>query len=651
MRGSAEILFRLRQETADLRLLLTAPGLPEGAGGIAPVLPDATWCVERLRGGELARDVEELADSILTHRFPILGVTVETGPEIDWRRDYLAGVTSGTGYCRLVRYLDFAAVGDHKVVWELNRHQHLVVLAQAFRFTGRREYLDEIVLQIRGWLRSNPFMRGINWASALEVAFRVLSWTWVYHMAGQWLPPEFQSELAAGVWRHAVYLRHNLSVHFSPNTHLLGEAVALHAVGVLFPSFPGAADFAETGRRLTWQQMERQVHEDGSHFEQSSYYHVYAMDFFLLHQALAETPPWYRDKLARMGDYLDALLGPDRRLPFLGDDDGGRVFHPYGPRETFGRATLATCALSLGIRRWQYEQADLDAQALWWLGGKAAALDSHGEARASRLFANAGIAMLEGAGQVIVDAGAFGAGTAGHSHSDTLSVLARWRGERILDDAGTYRYMGDESARNWFRGTAAHNTIRIDHSDQALPAGPFRWLNVPEVEVLNWETSDGQDCLDAACSYRGFSHRRRILFARSEALLFVLDIVEGPRGDHLIELFWHPGEEVEPVNSVCFRIGRRALLTIAGPATAELAHGGEHGWRSKALYQKCEAPVILARARVKLPALFATVIDFDGTGGASQAELHADGPEPTIAWSGAVSMIARFGRRAILDRK
>jgi hypothetical protein len=91
-------------------------------------------------------------------------------------------------------------------------------------------------------------------------------------------------------------------------------------------------------------------------------------------------------------------------------------------------------------------------------------------------------------------------------------------------------------------------------------------------------------------------------------------------------------------------------MTIAGPATAALHHGGEHGWRSKVLYQKCAAPVILAAAQCKLPALFATVVDFEGAGG-GQMELRMDGGEPAIAWSGRASTTVRFGRRAILDRK
>jgi len=47
-------------------------------------------------------------------------------------------------------------------------------------------------------------------------------------------------------------------VYFSPNTHLLGEAVALHALGVLFPDFSHAARWAEHGGRIV---------EQGTHAE------------------------------------------------------------------------------------------------------------------------------------------------------------------------------------------------------------------------------------------------------------------------------------------------------------------------------------------------------------------------------------------------
>ena len=174
MRSIKEVAFRLRQEAANFWLLATKPQF-KGKTPNVLALPDPQVVAAALRGSAYAKELESTAHELLAHRFPLLGVTIETGPEIHWRRDYQHGKESGTGYFRRIPYLDFAAVGDHKFIWELNRHQHLVLLAQAHRFTGNMAFTDEIFAQIESWLEQNPFQRGINWASALEVAFRALS--------------------------------------------------------------------------------------------------------------------------------------------------------------------------------------------------------------------------------------------------------------------------------------------------------------------------------------------------------------------------------------------------------------------------------------------------------------------------------------------
>lgn len=160
---------------------------------------------------------------MLQHRFPFPGGILETGPDIEWRRDYRTNVIGETRYFRLIPYLDVRRAGDHKVIWDLNRQQHLVVLAQAFLFTGRREFLDEIERQIESWFDDNPYMRGINWTSSLEVAFRALSWMWVLHLIGSHLHQRTIRQLAVGLYQHGRYLENNLSIYFSPNTHLLGK--------------------------------------------------------------------------------------------------------------------------------------------------------------------------------------------------------------------------------------------------------------------------------------------------------------------------------------------------------------------------------------------------------------------------------------------
>jgi heparinase II/III-like protein len=609
VRSPEELYFRLRQELGNLAMFV----FPQTAAGASlersALLPDAAAVAAALRDTNYAAVVARIADQILLHRFPILGVTVETGPAIDWRRDYLNLVSTGTPYFRRVPYLDFSQVGDHKVIWELNRHQHLTLLAQAFLLTGRREYLDEAFRQIESWLDANPFLRGINWTSALEVAFRALSWAWFWHMAGSRMPDALRSRFLAALGRHGRYLEVNLSVYFSPNTHLLGEAVALHALGVLFPEFPYAARWAKDGGRIVERQMERQVRADGSHFEQSAYYHVYALDLFLLYRMLAKPPSAYDARLVAMAEYLDALLGIDGTLPLIGDDDGGRVFHPYGERAGFGRATMATCSFLFDRPEWLRSLDDLCEQAAWWLGPEALSMQTAPPApRVSRFFADGGTAtMASDDAQVVIKAGPFGEGSGGHSHSDILSLTARAGGREILIDPGTFTYVGDPAERNRFRGSAAHNTVRIDRRDQAVPGGPFRWNHKPSVNVRQWSTRPQRDYLDATCAYESFTHRRRILFVKP-ATVIVLDTVDGPPGDHTLEQFWHLDSAEDA-----------ARFSFSAPP--ELVDA----WRSRALCNREPATALCVTVRGPLPAHIAAMLDLSESPTSGTLEIRTDG--------------------------
>ena len=611
MREPKEIAFRLRQEAANLWLLVRRPAVTVEVAAPLEGLPDPARISAVLRGSVFATELARLADAILAHRFPLLGSELETGPRIAWRRDYQREIETGTGYFRLIPYLNYTKAGDHKFIWELNRHQHLVLLAQSFRTTDREEYLRELFRQLEDWWKENPFQRGINWASALEVGFRALSWIWIYHLAGEWMPPAFRARFLTELYRHGCHLEQNLSIYFSPNTHLLGEAVALHALGTLFPRFPGAERWKRKGARIVSEQTDRQVREDGSHFEQSSYYHLYALDMFLFHFLLASPRPGYRHKLEQMAEYLAALIEPAGTLPFLGDDDGGRLFHPYGLREGFARATLATCAVVLG-KTWgqTWEKSSLFEQALWWMGpevlGWKPAPGPPG--CPSRWFAGAGLAAMRSDDvQAIADAGPFGAGSGGHSHSDTLSLVVRRGRQEILIDPGTYTYVAEPEWRDWFRGSAAHNTVRVDGRDQAAPAGPFRWVHPPKVEMLEWVSTAGEDYLDAACEYLGIRHRRRILFVKPH-LFLILDELEGPPGEHRIEQFWHLGQPAAHAGPCSFRIGASATLTV-WPATAmDLCGGGEYGWRSPAFGVKRAAPALRIVRQGRLPATLAAAL-------------------------------------------
>jgi hypothetical protein len=273
------------------------------------------------------------------------------------------------------------------------------------------------------------------------------------------------------------------------------------------------------------------------------------------------------------------------------------LFHPYGARDRFGRATLATCATFINRDDWTFEPPDLHEQAAWWLGRT----DGQGQGKAeSRYFPDCGLAVWQsGSYQVIVDAGGFGPGRAGHSHSDALSLTIRSNGRVILADSGTFTYVGDPDWRNWFRASAAHSTIRIDGHNQATAKGPFWWGDPATVEVR----ALSEDHIDAQCAYSGFVHRRIVRFA-PPGIVSVIDEVTGPPGEHTVEQFWQLASPAA-----------RAHLHVAPDAVAC------EGWQSPVFGEKRAIPSLVVRRQGVLPVTIAAAIDLTGNSGESAEML------------------------------
>jgi len=186
---------------------------PATAERIAACLPEAR---ER---------VLQAATKSLGGRFDLLGYRdLAFGEPIDWRLDPLSGTRAPLEHWTRIDPLDRAAVGDHKVVWELNRQQWLLHWAQAYAFTRDERYAERSFELIDRWLRANPSGQGVNWASSLELAMRLVSWCWTLVLLrhSPALRPDGFARVLSAVHAHATQIARYLSTTYSPNTHLLG---------------------------------------------------------------------------------------------------------------------------------------------------------------------------------------------------------------------------------------------------------------------------------------------------------------------------------------------------------------------------------------------------------------------------------------------
>jgi len=503
-----------------------------------------------------AEQIIQRADRICQHHFDLLGYEgVDYGPEIDWHSDRVHGKRAPRKPWFNVRYLDYNEAGDSKVTWELNRHQHFVTLAKAFGLSGDAKYASELFAQWHHWHSQNPYPIGINWASSLEVAFRSLSWIWTYFLMADSpaMPSGFRLSWLRALAVSGRHIECYLSTYFSPNTHLLGEVVALFFIGTLCPEIPSAARWKQLGWKLVQREATRQVRGDGLHFEQSTYYHVYALDFFLQSAILAsvnqiEVPEEFDRTLEMMLDVL-AALARGGIVPGFGDDDGGRLFDPARNRMLHMTDPLATGAVLFGRGDFKVLAGGPREETLWLLGeagirefGRIAAIpvpESSAAFRASGLYLMSGESQKW---QLVVDAGPQGAHTAGHGHADALSVTLTASGRELLMDSGTFEYVGPDSEREHYCITRAHNPLMIAGKDQAQPRGPFGWQRLPLVQAEGWISGRTFDLFVG--SHDGYSrlpnpaiHRRFVLAARA-GLFLVRDLVLG-FGEYSLDLFWH----------------------------------------------------------------------------------------------------------------
>src|SRR2546429_3616543 len=371
--GVEALRYRLGLEFPDDETV--AQGHRQPRFFFAPESVSSLCSLPKERLPEQAAEIARRAEQISRHRFDLLGYeSLDYGVQIDWHLDRVHIKRAPRKFWFKMRYLNFQEAGDSKIIWELNRHQHFVILAKAYRLTGDERFAKEIFNQWQHWHDENPYPVGINWASSLEVAFRSLSWIWTYFLLADspTMLPGFRNEWLRALSISGRHIENYLSTYFSPNTHLLGEAVALFFIGTICPELRSAERWKKRGWEIVLQEAKRQVQADGFHFEQSTYYHVYALDFFFHAGVLAAindvpVPPEFDLTLQRM---LDALcnLGRAGTPPRLGDDDGGRVFDPRRNRAEHMLDPLSTGAVLFGRGDFKSVAGGLREETLWLLG-------------------------------------------------------------------------------------------------------------------------------------------------------------------------------------------------------------------------------------------------------------------------------------------
>ena len=594
--------------------------MPVGQWASSALTPDQTQWYRRLL---------EQADRIAAHRLSLFDLKdCYLGDPIDWNCDPKHQKRPPLRFAPSIDYRDFRVTGDCKFVWEPGRHQHLVTLGRAYRASGNTRYAHEAVRQLDSWLRQCPFGLGMHWRSPLELAVRLINWTWVFDLIYEsgLITDDFEARFLNSVYLHLWEITRKYSSGSSRNNHRIGEAAGVFIASCYFRMLKNTSRWRDDSQQILCEEILKQTYADGGTREQAVGYHLFVLQFFALAGVVAQKmdrnfPSPYWARLEKMFEFAGALSEAGA-APMFGDSDDGYVLALGGdPRDV--REWSAVGAVLYGRGDFKAWSTGYSEPAHWLLGPSSRrrweGIPNPPAARAgvSRAFPESGYYLLQYAGSadgdmisIVFDCGELGYGpTAAHGHADALSFVLRAFGKEVLVDPGTYDYFTYPEWRRYFRGTRAHNTIRIDRRDQSEILGPFLWGRRAEARCLAWRPgADGGEVAGEHNGYAGLNdpviHRRTIRLEGEKRVVTIRDDIFA-EGQHEVELYFHLSEHCRIVRANANRYEidlepQRIVLEIDGRLSTETLTGSTDpigGWVSRGYHQKVAGTTLVASCR------------------------------------------------------
>jgi hypothetical protein len=515
----------------------------------------------------------QAGDAILQGRYRLFGHReYQLGFPPAWNRDPKTGTVAPRSFGKALDYRNREVVGDIKYLWEPNRHLEIVTLAQAWYLTQDGKYARGCRALLESWLEQCAYPNGPNWCSSLELAIRLVNWTFAWHLLGGDASSMFHEEDGErfkrrwldAIYRHCHFISRYPSLHSSANNHLLGELLGLFVASTTWPAWRECAAWQSDAFAQFEKQALLQNAPDGVNREQAIWYQHEVADMMLIAGLVArandrEFESRYWRRLEQMLEFIASIMDVGGNVPSFGDADDA-VITRLCPAPNFDayRSLLASGSIIFNRSDFRIKARDFDDKSRWLLGDEAASrfsvIDSvSASLPVRRSFPEGGYFILgsefETAREVriVADAGPLGyLSIAAHGHADALSFTLNAAGREFLIDPGTYVYLADQRWRDYFRSTAAHNTLVIDQQSQSVSGGSFIWTQHASAMCEQADLSGRMQSLSMVQDgYRRLNgqpmHRRTLSYNSTTRSLLVKDEVRCAVS-HSIGICWHFSE-------------------------------------------------------------------------------------------------------------
>ena len=418
-------------------------------------------------------------------------------------------------------------IGDIRTNWELNRHFQFTALAKTYYCTREEKYLSELRELFYNWNDHNLFLHGVEWTSAMELAIRVNSWTYALaFLKNSECEEKLLNDIEHGILVMADYILKHRARYSSANNHLIVEMYAVALVGII----TGYSAWYDEAIKILTEELVRQNYSDGVNKEMSLHYQSFIMEAYgllwlLMTKNKISIPEVWKTYLKAMTEFIADSTDDFGTTMEFGDSDEGKILDLNGKIENHYHyvMNLMGCLLNQKYTDTPWHEN------LRWIVPEA--LKTEKEKYVPGLVCSrkkGGYTFLRSKDRRVligIDHGDLGYGSiAAHGHPDALSFQMFIDGTPALVDSGTYNYHITPEERDYFRSTAAHNTVMINGQEQSEMLGPFMWGEKANADLERVKENNNRIIIRTICLESNGTHARRYEYDQEKVLEIYDDI-------------------------------------------------------------------------------------------------------------------------------
>lgn len=445
---------------------------------------------------------------------------------------------------------------------------------------------------VEQWISANPVHGNGATRDAWHpyvVALRMVNWMLAFSAMSE--ATMLSDAVRQSMITHALFLERNCETDVGGN-HLLKNFKALAIAGCFWDG-AAAERWRKRYTRAFILELNRQVLEDGGHYERSPMYHCQVLgDALEVAAAMADRgePTTELDALIdRMSRFLRLVTHPDGDIALLNDSAFDMAPSP------------ATLQRAVEARR----------------GGGTAGADSSSSlpamcdaARSSGYVAlpagNAVAYLIADVGMVCPD------DLPAHAHSDLTSFEVSVSGKRFVVDSGVGEYSSGPW-RNYYRSTRAHNVMAVDDAEQSDCWSSFRVGRRARPIAVVYAVDGGDVTLEAGHTgydhlSGGVRHHRRFVWSQQLGRWSITDTLRGT-GQHTFASYchFHPDVRIVERHADWLRLMRDGQVVdihwhgFSSAAVVTAQRDRLQGWYADRFGAAVAASVLVLSGRGQLP--------------------------------------------------